>query len=138
MMLSAIIAGIGVSWLVLRLIRRIDRTSRNGQGWLWIIIPVFGLVAVGFLYCVVEFVRNKGPDDWGATFHAVHVLHEKFGQSESPKINMTDYEYVKDASEQVSGMYRFHYRCAGQYGAIMVHYDKATGKFDSDEVISDK
>ena len=136
--LSVVVAGIGIAWLVLRPIMRINRTAQQGRGWLWLVIPTFGFFALGFLYSVVEFIRNKGPDDWGAIFHAMYVPQEKYGPLESPQITIGNYDFVKDPGDQFSGTYHFRYRCAGQNGAVLFHYDKATGKFDRDEIVPDK
>jgi hypothetical protein len=136
--LSIVIVGIGIAWLILRLIMRINQTAQQGRGYLWIVIPVFGLFSLGLLYCVIEFIHNKGPDDCGAIFHAMHAVQGKYGRLESPKINISGYDYVRDSEGLLSGTYRFHYQCARQSGVVMCHYDKPTGKFDRDEIDPDK
>jgi hypothetical protein len=132
-----VVAWACIALLVLGVIRRISQISQWRRGELWIAILVLGLSTFGLDYSYVEFIRNKGPDDWGAMSYAMHTVRGKYRSLESPKIDMSDYDYVKDAAQPLSGVYRFHYQCAGQKGTVTCHYDKSTRKFDSGQVVPD-
>jgi hypothetical protein len=105
--------------------------------------PARSILIIGFLgsfvavgYGVTEFIVNKGPDDWGSMWHAGYPLSAKYGPFQSASYTMTSFD--KDPNGSGSGAYRVRFEYNGQSGTVLCHYDKATDKFDHDEIVPDK
>ena len=106
-----------------------DTVARRGYLGLWILIPVLCLFVVGALYCLLEYVNNKGPDDVGAILHASRVIKEK---SPGASLDVLDYTFTKDIRHPGSGSYKFPYALDGKNGSLVCHYNGTSGKFDGD------
>ena len=96
-------------------------------------ICIGGLLAFGF--GMTEFVINKGPDDWGSMWHAGYPLSAKYGKFQNASYTMNAFD--KDTDGSGSGTYHLRFVYNGYRGTILCHYDKATGKFDHDEIVPD-
>jgi len=96
----------------------------------------FFLCTVGAGYLVTEFGINKGPDDWGSMWHAGYPLSAKYGKFQSASYTLDSFE--KDPGDSGSGTYHVRFEYNGKMGLVLCHYDKATGKFDRDEIVPDK
>jgi len=88
------------------------------------------------LYFLGEFAINKGPDDWGSLWHAGYPLSAKYGKWQESSYESGNFD--KDADGSGSGTYHVRFEYNGHTGVVLCHYDKATGKFDHDEIIPDK
>lgn len=95
---------------------------------------VFTLFAIA-LYVFGEFIVNKGPDDWGSLWHSGYPLSAKYGKWHESSYELQSFE--KDANGSGSGTYHVHFEYNQHTGVVLCHYDKLTGKFDSDQVVPD-
>jgi hypothetical protein len=114
-------------------LKRMAGLARFVAGMIFTVILVGGF-ALG-LYVLGEFVANKGPDDWGALWHAGYPLAAKYQSS-----NDTSYEgkgFEKDPDNSGSGTYLTHFSYAGHTGIVRSHYNVTTHKFDHDEIMPD-
>jgi hypothetical protein len=133
----SILGGIALGgWALLRLLLRLNRLFASGHAprvvvWTLMVLLFLALSATG-LYVFGEFVTNKGPDDWGAMWHAGYPLAAKYGKFEQTSYSMNVFD--KDPDGSGSGTYHVHYVYNGHSGVILCHYDKATHKFDHDEI----
>ncbi len=85
---------------------------------------------------MMEYVANKGPDDLGAFFHAGTPCEAQLGSASDVSYEMNG--FTPDVDGSGSGTYKIHFVRDGREGFVYSHYDKATRKFDHDEVKENK
>jgi len=88
------------------------------------------------IYVFGEFVVNKGPDDWGSLWHAGYPLAKQYGARQ--ECSYVGGAFDKDPDGSGSGTYHVHFDYNDHTGVVLCHYDKASGKFDHDEIVPDK
>jgi hypothetical protein len=91
---------------------------------------------VAYPYVLIEYVRNQGPDDYGAMTHTGFALKAKYGDAPGSQYQNVLQRFDREADG--SGTYRFRYKCGDQSGVILTHYNKASRQFDRDEILPDK
>ena len=138
--LSIVLTVLAIGWGLLRLVMKFNQLLMSGRAVMTAIMVFLVLGIIAFIatsgYVVMEFVVNKGPDDWGSMWHAGYPLSAKYGKFQSSSYTMNTFE--KDTNGSGSGTYRVHFEYNGHAGVVLCHYDKSTGKFDRDEIVSDK
>ena len=83
-------------------------------------------------YVMTEYVFNKGPDDWGAMWHASYPLAAKYGTASHSSYRVLAFD--KDPDGRGSGTYRIRFGRDEHRGLILCHYEMVTRSFDRDEI----
>jgi hypothetical protein len=96
------------------------------------------LAALAYPYVLFEFIKNQGPDDFGAMHHTGELLTAKYGKPPSSQYQDVLQRFDLDGDASGSGTYRFRFICGDHSGVILAHYNKLTREFDKDEIEPDK
>jgi hypothetical protein len=128
-----------LAWFCLGIVAVVVQRSIPGKPARMIFGALSAVILIGTfslgLYVFVEFIVNKGPDDWGALWHAGYPLAAKYGKSEDSSFSGKGFE--KDPDNSGSGTYLTNFKYAGHTGVVHSHYNVTTHKFDHDEIVPD-